>query len=111
MADQHDAQLLVQLAQWGTALGFQHSVARIMAEDFNPETAAVTDPDIAGLLQYFETIGTLTKNNLLDEALVLDWVWVSGVWNKLGPAATRMREQSGMAKLYENFEALASKQG
>jgi hypothetical protein len=35
-------------------------------------------------LTWGETIGTLTKNGLLDTELVLDWLWVSGVWARVG---------------------------
>jgi hypothetical protein len=56
-----------------------------------------------------ETIGTLVKNDLLDRDLVLDWLWVAGAWERVGPAARRAREQFSPA-LYENFEALAKAQ-
>jgi hypothetical protein len=53
----------------------------------------------------------LTKNGLLDTDLVLDWLWMSGVWARVGPAALRQREKHGVPELYANFEALAAKQG
>jgi hypothetical protein len=107
MADQHDAQLLVQLAQWGSSLGLQDAFSKLMAEDFDPESASVHDPHVAAALQFFETVGTLTKNGLFDAALAQDWLWIAGVWARVGPAAVRMRTEAGEARLYENFEALA----
>ena len=50
----------------------------------------------------------LTQNGL---DLVLDWLWVSGVWARVGPAACKQRDKHGVPELYENFEALAAKQG
>jgi hypothetical protein len=41
---------------------------------------------------------------------VYDWLWVAGVWERVGPAAKRAREKAGVAQLYENFEALAEGQ-
>jgi hypothetical protein len=54
--------------------------------------------------------GTLVKNDLLNRDLVYDWLWVAGSWDRVGPAAKRYRERTGVPYLYENFEALASGQ-
>jgi hypothetical protein len=34
-----DALLMVQLARWGTELGVQDAIARIFADDFDPDSA------------------------------------------------------------------------
>ena len=62
------------------------------------------------LLNFGETVSTLTKNGLLDTDLVLDWLWVSGVWARVAPAAIRSREKLGVPQMYENFEGLANQQ-
>ena len=111
MADREDATLLVQLAQWGSAMGLEEAMQAIWADGFDPETASTDDVLVTRLLIYGETIGTLTKNELLDTDLVLDWMWVAGIWNRLAPAARKEREKRGVPGLYENFEALAMKQG
>ena len=55
-----------------------------------------------------ESIGTLTKRDLLSSELVQDWLWIGGMWSRVGPAALRRaREKFGQPRLYENFEALA----
>jgi hypothetical protein len=108
MADQNDAQLIVQLSQWGTQMGMDEASRAVWADSFDPEKATTDDPNVGRVLMWYETIGTLTKNKLLDTELVLDWVWVSGMWDKVGPAALRAREKAGVKELYENFEALAS---
>ena len=59
---------------------------------------------------YGETVGTLVKHETLDRDLVLDWLWVGGMWDRVGPAAQRARERLGADALYENFEALAKAQ-
>jgi hypothetical protein len=108
--DHHDAQLIVQLAQWGTALGVNEAITAVMSDDFDVQAASADEPHVRSLLYYFETIGTLTKNRILDQALVLDWLWAAGVWARVGPAAVRERERHGEPALYENFEALAAAQ-
>ncbi|GAB3883775.1 DUF4760 domain-containing protein [Terrabacter terrigena] len=110
MADREDAALLVQLAQWGSTMGLEEAQQAVWAEDFDPRTASVEDILVSRILNWGETIATLTKNGLLDADLVLDWLWVSGLWSRVGPAAVKLREKHGVPELYENFEALANKQ-
>lgn len=104
-----DAQLIVQLARWGTELGVEHAVSRVFADDFDPDSAdMLTDEAVRTLLVYGESIGTLTKHNLLSAQLVRDWLWVDGIWARVSAAAMRQRERFGEPRLYENFEALAN---
>ncbi|HEX8856281.1 MAG TPA: hypothetical protein VF752_11855 [Thermoleophilaceae bacterium] len=103
-----DAQLMVQIAQWGTALGIGDAMGQVFADDFDPETADMSDPPVRTILVFGESIGTLTKRDLLSAELVHDWLWVEGLWSRVGPAARRAREKFGEPRLYENFEALAS---
>ncbi|HXR13106.1 MAG TPA: hypothetical protein VN740_00515 [Solirubrobacteraceae bacterium] len=104
-----DAQLMLQLAQWGTALGVEDAMPHVFADSFDPQSAdAMADPAVRKLLSFCESIGTLTKHGLLNAQLVNDWLWIDGLWARLGPAALRLRERHGEPRLYENFEALAS---
>src|SRR5436305_13964188 len=106
-----DGELMVQLAQWGTMLGVEDAHSVVFADDFAPETAAATDGPVSRLLMWGETLGTLTKNGLVSTELILDWIWIGGLWARLAPAARAAREEHGQPKLYENFEALANAQG
>jgi len=111
MADRQDGAMIVQLAQWGSAMGLEEAMNAMWADDFDPEAASADDILVSRLLNWGETIGTLTKNGLLDTDLVLDWLWVAGLWARVGPAARKQRDKHGVPQLYENFEALAAKQG
>jgi hypothetical protein len=103
-----DATLMVQLAQWGSTIGIGEAMPKLFADDFDPETADLqTDEHVRTILVFGESIGTLTKRDLLSAELVHDWLWVEGLWARVGPAALRMREKMGEPRLYENFEALA----
>jgi hypothetical protein len=90
--------------------GLADAAGKIFSDDFDPETAELSDPEVRIVLGFNETVGTLVKNDLLDRDLVYDWLWVAGSWERVGPAALRARERAGVPVLYENFEALAAGQ-
>jgi hypothetical protein len=108
-ADKADAALLVQLAQWGTMMGLDAAVTAVFDDGFDSETASTEDNvHVRTVLQFGETLGTLTKHGVLDTELVTDWLWVAGLWERVGPAARRDREKFGFPQLYENMERLAA---
>jgi hypothetical protein len=111
MAGTHeDAMLLVELAKFAAMIGLGEANGEIFADSFDPDTAEIGDPAVRTVLGFNETVATLVKNDLLDRDLVYDWLWVAGSWDRVGPAASRARENAGVSYLYENFEALASGQ-
>jgi hypothetical protein len=110
MADRQDAALVVQLAQWGATMGLQQAAKVVLSDDFDPDTASLDDDNVVTVCNYYETVGTLTKNGLLSTELVLDWLWVSGAWARVEPAVAKLRAKHGVAALMENFEALATQQ-
>src|SRR5207253_4256949 len=102
--------LVVELSKLGAISGLDEASRTIWADEFDPDTAEVTDPAVQKTLFFFETVGTLVKNGLFDRDLAYDWLWAAGVWAKIGPAAERAREKAGVPELFENFEALAAGQ-
>ena len=111
MAGTHeDAMLMMELAKWGAMINLGEASGRIFADDFDPEAAGPSDPAVRTVLQFGETVATLVKNDLLNRELVYDWLWLAGFWNRLAPIALRVREESGVPQMYENFEALAKGQ-
>jgi len=107
-ATREDAQLLVQLAQWGAMMRLDDAAAALFDDGFDAAAATTADRNVRVVLNVGETIGTLVKNNLLDRELVLDWLWMSGLWQRVAPAVQQARDKYGESRLYENFEALAS---
>ena len=109
-ATHDDAVLMIELAKWGSMLGLDEASSEISADDFDPNAAELSDASVGKMLNYYETIGTLVKNGLIDRDLVYDWLSVEGSWARVGPAAKRARHEVGDPELYENFEALAAGQ-
>jgi len=103
-----DATLIIQIAQWMAMSGFNEQMPKLWSEGFDPQTADPQSEPVRAALTTFETIGTLVKHGLLSEELVRDWLWVRGIWDRVGPAALQMRSNTGEPRLYENFEALAT---
>jgi hypothetical protein len=101
-----DAKLIVELAKWGAMMDIGSATGEIFGEEFDPQAASASDDSVRTLLVFYETIGTLVKNDLLNRDLVLDWLWAAGVWERTGPAAIKLREQTN-PRMFENFEALA----
>src|SRR5262249_19736344 len=78
-----DAQLLVSLAQWATALGVPDVMPAILGDDFDPDTAdAIDDASVRTVLLFGESIGTLTKHDLISTELIHDWLWIEGMWSR-----------------------------
>jgi hypothetical protein len=107
---ENEGALLVALAQWSSTSGIDEAAAAIFDDDFDPDTADASDVAVRKVLMWGETLGTLTKNELLSTKLVLDWQWVAGAWARVGKAALAQREKFDQPRLYENFEALAKAQ-
>ena len=59
-------------------------------------------------LGFFETLGTLWKHELFNEALLLDWLLIP--WDRVSDIVVGMREAAGVDRLWENFEALGARQ-
>jgi hypothetical protein len=108
--NREDATLIVELAKWGSMIGLPEASRTIFADDFDSESAEALDPHVQTILVFHETVGTLVKNELLDRELVLDWLWVSGAWERVAKAALEARAAAGEPALWENFEALAQSQ-
>jgi hypothetical protein len=102
-----DAELMLQVLQWAASIGMKEAGAAVMAEDFDPESAELSDGAVSTVLTVGEVIGALVKHELLNRELVDDIIWVSGSWARVGPAALKARVEAGEPRIYENFEALA----
>ena len=103
-----DAQLMLQIAQWGTSLGVNDATVQVFSEEFDPYEADATEPNVNKILVFCETIGTLVKRELISKELVEDWLWIDGLWGRVGPAAVKYRDKQEEERLFENFEAMTS---
>ncbi len=107
MATREDATLMVDILKWSSDAGAMDASLALMSPDFDPETASASDRHVFVILMMGETIGTFTKQGLLDKDLIYDLWAPAMLWSMVGPAAIRQREKVGVPQLWENFESLA----
>ncbi len=103
-----EAQLVVQLASWGTALGVEDALAELFSEGFDPTDGSADNSSVRDVLWYFETVGTLSKHGALSKSLANDLWWLSGIWDRVRAHVEFARSGSGEPRLYENFELLVA---
>ena len=110
---------MLQLAQWGAAMGQQEASRFLWSDRFIFDYAeftekyplgSVEDSYVSQICYWYETVGTLYKNGLFNEKLLFDWLWVCGVWDRVKGFALGRRELVGNPAIYENFEAMAETQ-
>ncbi len=111
-----DAQLVVQLAQLAASQDLNEATAWLFANELPTEPAAFAERYPAGseghrhataVLTYLETVGALWKHELLNEDLLFDWLWVTGIWERVKGLA---RQEFGASHLWEHVEAMAQAQ-
>jgi hypothetical protein len=107
VATYDDAALAVQLVRWGTELGLSDAVHTVLSDDFDPSSASTNDVTVRKILEFGEVVGTLVKQNVLNEDLVLDLWWAGGAWERVKMAAEQDRARLGEPRLHDNFQALA----
>ncbi len=112
-----DAQIMLQLAGLQTdafdrgQAALWDGDAPMTYEEFKTRHPSGTSShnEVIAVLKWYETVGTLVKNGLLNRELALDWLWVSGVWDRCVNIALGQREET-VPQMWENFEALAKAQ-
>jgi hypothetical protein len=109
MPDKEDGLIAIQLAQWASQLGVMQAALAVLSDDFDPASASSSDAAVTPLLEFGETVGTLTKHGLLDTDFVRDLWWFDGIWQRVAAAAQKDRDRFGESGLWANFEALATR--
>ena len=114
-----DALVMLNLMQWAAMANLSEASRFVWGERFIEDFDEFVEKYPIGTEEYayatlvsgyYETIGTLWKNDLLNEDLLFDWILVTPSWNRLKGFTLGLRESVGEEKLYENFEALSAAQ-
>ena len=114
-----DAQVMLQLATWYTESQVGEAINWARSDAFVGDYAEFATRFPSGsegrllvnrILGYYETVGTLWKNRLINEGLLFDWLWVPASWDLVKGIALGMRAEVANAGLWENFEAMAERE-
>jgi hypothetical protein len=114
-----DAVLLVQLAQLAATSGVAEATSWLFSEEFTADPkefmekhprGSAGNVKVSTVAAWYETVGTLYKHGLLNGELLFDWLAIDLLWQRLEGLALLTREQTGDAKMFENFEAMAKAQ-
>jgi hypothetical protein len=116
---QQDAQVMLQLATWYTESQVGEAINWARSDEFTGDYAEFAKRFPNGtegrlllnrILGYYETVGTLWKNRLINEDLLFDWLWVPASWDLVKGIALGMRAELANVGLWENFEAMAERE-
>ena len=111
-----DANLMIQLMRQGAAEGLQDVMNWIWSDEFISDYDEFIAKYPRGYKEYgnatkvcgwFESTGTLYKQNLLNGELLFDWLTIKLPWSRLSSFAKGVRNEAGEPRLYENFEMMA----
>lgn len=111
-----DAMVLLKLQEVSALRGMPVPLAFLGSAEFDPSYQQFRRKFPPGtelfdkamlIAQYFENLATLWKHGLLNEELLLDWVAVTPVWERIEGFVHGVREEFHDPRLGENFELLA----
>jgi hypothetical protein len=109
MAKHEDALIVIQLSRWSTEMGLDDAMKEIFADGFDAGNGASDNDSVRTVLHFGETVGSLVKHNVLDWDLISDLFWIEGMWSRVQARAEYDRKRAGEPRLYEHFEALATR--
>lgn len=116
--DPSDAQVMIALYEAQAAHNLGEVMGYIWSNDFPtdfkefrksfpPGSNSTQERGLYRALGYFETIGTLYRNNLISEDLIFDWLAVDMTWARLKGFVLGVRKEIGQSRMFENFEYMA----
>jgi hypothetical protein len=116
--DTSDAQVMIALYEAQAAHNLGEVMGYIWSNDFPtdfkefrksfpPGSNSTQERGLYRALGYFETIGTLYRNNLISEDLIFDWLAVDMTWARLKGFVLGVRKEIGQSRMFENFEYMA----
>ncbi len=90
-------------------MGLDDAMKEIFSDGFDPSDGASESPAVRKILTFGETVGSLVKHGVLDWDLLSDLFWIDGMWNRVAAHAAFARNRLGEPRIYEHFEALATR--
>jgi hypothetical protein len=95
-------------AYWNTIMSCEFT----SLDDYEKKYGSVLDRSnprnqaFQAMLWYYDSVGLLLKEKLIDIKLVEAILGVKAAWNKMKPLIIGIREKHGLTHVFENFEYL-----
>lgn len=111
-----DARLVVELAKLNVQAGLPEAMNWLWSDQFPPDYDEFVKKYPRGTKEFtratqicgfYETIGALWRNGLLNQELLFDWLWIGGPWERIKEFALGQRKAAKNERIYELFEAMA----
>jgi hypothetical protein len=116
--DTSDAQVMIALYEAQAAHNLGEVVGYIWSNDFPTDfkefrqtfpqgSNSTEERNVHRALGHFETIGTLYRNNLINEDLLFDWLAIDHLFARVKGFVLGVRKEIGQPRMFENFEYMA----
>ena len=105
-------ELIMRLSSVMDNMEFTNTIAKLMSTDFKnvDELRKECSPSaLLAIANFFQRVGILLERNLVDSDLVSDILWVQGIWEKMSPWVTYVRQTYKRPQLFGGFEYLYNK--
>jgi hypothetical protein len=102
-------ELIMRLSSVMDNMEFTNTIAKLMSTDFKnvDELRKECSPSaLLAIANFFQRVGILLERNLVDSDLVSDILWVQGIWEKMSPWVTYVRQTYKRPQLFGGFEYL-----
>jgi hypothetical protein len=112
--DHRDSGVLTEIATWYLSAGMPAALGWLWEQGPGMTDLATQHPPgshgdatATKICAYFDTLGVFCRQGLVSESLLVDWLNVAPVWDRLKSYVQTQRDRTGDPSLWNGFEALA----
>jgi Domain of unknown function (DUF4760) len=101
--------LIMRLSSVMDDFEFTNIITKLLSTDFKDvsETRKEISPAaMTAVANYFHRVGVLLERNLVDADMVNAILYVQGIWEKMNPWITYVRQTYKLPKIFDGFEYL-----
>jgi hypothetical protein len=102
-------ELILRLSSVMDNVEFTNTIAKLLSTDFKDVDELrekCSPPALIALANFFHRTGILLEKNLVDADLVDSILWVQGIWEKMNPWITYIRQTYNIPHMFGGFEYL-----
>jgi hypothetical protein len=100
-------ELIMRLSSVMDNMEFTNTIAKLLSTDFKDVDNLRKECSPSALIaiaNFFHRVGILLERNLVDAGLVASILWVQGIWDKMNPWITYVRQTYNRPHMFGGFE-------